>query len=94
MIIGSCIITMHVPSVHSLKEKRRIVTSLIARVRNEYNVSIAEVAAQDTWQRAVLGVVCVSTSSSYAHGQLEAVVKFLEHTRPDLPLIDYEIELL
>jgi hypothetical protein len=80
--------------VHSLKEKRQIVKSLIARTRNTFNVGIAEVAAQDIWQQAVIGVACVSASHSYAHEQIEAVVRFIEEQRPDLPLINYEIEML
>ncbi len=71
-----------------------MVKSLLARVRNEFNVSIAEVDSQDVWQVAVLGVACVSASQRYAQGQLEAVVRFIEEQRPDVPLVRYEIELL
>ncbi len=94
MIIGSCVISLYLPMAHSLKEKRQIVKSLLARIRNEFNVSAAEVDAQDSWQRAVLGVACVSTSQQYAHGQLEAVVRFIEEQRPDVPLVSYDIEML
>jgi uncharacterized protein YlxP (DUF503 family) len=94
MIIGSCVITLHLPAVHSLKEKRQIVKSLIARTRNAFNIAIAEVDAQDHWQQAVIGVACVSSSQAYAHGQIEAVVRFIEEQRPDLPLVSYEIEML
>ncbi len=94
MIIGTCRITLYIPSAHSLKEKRAVIKSLLAHVQKEYNVSIAEVDGQDLWQRAVLGVACVSTSQQYAHGQLESVVRFIEKRRPDIPLIDYEIEML
>lgn len=94
MFIGSCSLTLHLPLVQSLKEKRQIVKSLVARVRNEFNVSVAEVAAQDAWQQAVLGVACVSASQSYAQGQLEAVIRFVESTRPDAPITSYEIEIL
>ena len=44
--------------------------------------------------RAVIGVACVSGSSDHARGQLEAVVRWIEEQRPDVPVIDYEIELL
>lgn len=92
MIIGSCVIQLYLPVAHSLKEKRQVVKSLIARVRNEFNVSIAEVDAHEQWQQAVLGVVCVSTTTAHVHRQLEAVVRFLEQRRPDVPLVHYEIE--
>lgn len=94
MVIGVCTLALHIPEAHSLKDKRRVVKSLLARVRNQFNVSIAEVDSQDRWQQAVLGVACVSTSQKYAHGQLEAVVRFIEETRPDIPLMGYDIEML
>lgn len=94
VIIGVCTIAIAIPAAQSLKDKRRVVKSLLARVRNEFNVSIAEVDEQDTWQQAVFGVACVSTSQRYAHGQLEAVVRFIEECRPDAPLMGYTIEML
>ena len=94
MIVGACTVTLHLHGIHSLKEKRRIVKSILARLRNEFNVSTAEVDAQDAHGRAVIGVACVTTSSEYARGQLESVVRWIERERPDLMMIDYEIELL
>lgn len=94
MFIGACTITLYLPGVHSLKEKRSIVKSLIARMRNQFNVAAAEVDAQDTHGRAVIGVACVSSSGEYARGQLDAVVRWIEQERPDIPVIDHEIEIL
>jgi hypothetical protein len=94
MHIGVCTIELRLPGNGSLKGKRRIIKSMVTRIGREYNVSIAEVEAQDIWQRAVLGVACVSSSSSYAHGLLERVVQWIEATRPDVELLEYHIELL
>lgn len=94
MIIGACTIILHLPGIHSLKEKRSIVKSVLARMRNEFNVSAAEVDDQDRHGQAVLGVACVSSSHDYARGQLEAVVRWIERERPDTNILDYEIELL
>jgi uncharacterized protein len=94
MVIGVCTLQLSIPVAQSLKEKRQVVKSLIARVRNEFNVAIAEVDDQDLWQSAVLGLACVSSSQRYAHGQLEAVIKFIDKTRPDCPIGAYEIEML
>jgi uncharacterized protein YlxP (DUF503 family) len=94
MHIGLCTIELQLPGNGSLKGKRSVLKSIITRVSREFNVSIAEVDAQDTWQRAVLGVACVSTSASYAHGQLERVVQWIETHRPDTVLLDYQIEML
>jgi len=94
MIIGVCTLQLSIPVAQSLKEKRQVIKSLIARVRNEFNVAISEVDDQDVWQSAVLGIACVSTSQRYAHGQLEAVIKFIDKQRPDCPIGAYEIEML
>jgi uncharacterized protein YlxP (DUF503 family) len=92
--VGVCTIDLRLPGNASLKGKRRILKSITTRVSREFNVSIAEVDDQDTWQRAVLGVACVSSSASYAHRQLERVVQWIEANRLDLELLDYQIELL
>jgi uncharacterized protein YlxP (DUF503 family) len=93
MHIGVCTIELRLPGNGSLKGKRRVVKSIVTRVSREFNVSIAEVEAQDLWQRAVLGVGCVSTGAGYAHGQLERVVEWIETNRPDVELLGYQIEL-
>jgi uncharacterized protein len=94
MVIGVCTLQLSIPAALSLKEKRRVVKSIIARVRNEFNVAIAEVDDQDLWQSAVIAIVCVSTAQSHAHGQLEAVVRFIDRQRPECPIGAYEIEML
>ena len=85
---------LRLPSNHSLKGKRGVIKSLMARLRNEFNVSVSEVDAQDVWQRAVIGVVCVSASAEYAHGQLQAVVNAVTQWRLDCDLVDFDIEFL
>jgi uncharacterized protein YlxP (DUF503 family) len=70
MVVGVCTIYLRIPASQSLKGKRQVLKSLIARVRKSFNVSIAEVDQQDAWQAATLGVACVSTDSAYAHGLL------------------------
>ena len=94
MHVGVCTIELRLPGNGSLKGKRSILKSITVRVSREFNVSIAEVDAQDTWQRAVLGVACVSSSASYAHRQMERVVQWIEANRLELELLDYQIELL
>ena len=94
MHIGLCTIELRLPGNGSLKGKHSILKSITTRVSRTYNVSIAEVEAQDLWQRAVLGVACVSPSASYAHGQLERVVQWIEVNRPDVELLEYRIEFL
>jgi uncharacterized protein YlxP (DUF503 family) len=94
MHIGLCTIELRLPGNGSLKGKRSVIKSIVTRVSREFNVSVAEVDAQNLWQRAVLGVACVSSSADYAHGQLERVVQWIETHRPDVELLDYQIEML
>jgi uncharacterized protein len=94
MVIGLCTMDLEIPEGFSLKDKRRVVRSVVARVRNEFNVSIAEVDNQDSWNLATLAVVCVSTDTRYAHGLLQRVVGYIERERFDCVLLDYQIEFL
>jgi uncharacterized protein YlxP (DUF503 family) len=94
MVIGACTITLHLPGNGSLKGKRSVLKSLTSRLRREFNVSVAEVDAQDVWQTAVIGVVCVSNRRDYAHGLLLQAIQWIERHRLDVQLVDYEIEML
>lgn len=94
MVIGVCTIELALPGTSSLKGKRGIIKSLAARLRNRFNVSVAEVGNNDLWQSALLGVVCVSNKSEHAHGLLSKVVQWLETSHYDIQIVDYEIELI
>ncbi len=94
MVIGSLVIDLQIPECNSLKYKRRVLRSMLDRIRHNFNVSAAEVDHQDSWQLASLGVVCVSTDVGYAHGLLEKVVRTVEDARFDAVLLDYAIEML
>ncbi|NWG21309.1 MAG: DUF503 domain-containing protein [Chloroflexi bacterium] len=94
MIIGACMITLRLPGIRSLKEKRSIVKSLLGRMRNRFNVSAAEIDAHDNHGRAVLGIACVSGSGEYVEGQIQAVLRWIEEERPDLEILDADIEVL
>lgn len=78
MIIGTAKITIYAPWVHSLKEKRMTVKSLCAKVRNKFNVSIAEVEEQDTHQNIVLGLAFVVNETSAADSIIDHVLNFIE----------------
>ena len=94
MVIGVCTIHLELPGCHSLKEKRRIVKSILARVRNDFNVSVAEVGRNDAWQHAVLGVACVSNDQGHVHRLLTKVVRSIEKGQFDAQVADYKIEIL
>jgi uncharacterized protein YlxP (DUF503 family) len=94
MVIGVCTLTLDIPHSNSLKDKRRVVKSIIARVRNQFNVSIAEVDANEVWQTAVIGIACVSNDPARAHAILQSVVRMITNSRFDAQVAGYEIEML
>ena len=85
---------MRLPENHSLKGKRQVVKSLIARLHNQFNVSAAEVDTLDSWQLISLGVACVSNEDRHADQVLAAIVSFVQAERPDVQLIDYTTEII
>ena len=94
MMIGVCELTLHLPECHSLKDKRQVIKSVMARVRNQFEVSIAEVEDQDVWQSARIGVSCVSNSTRHAGEILDHVKRFIEESRPDLVITNSETEII
>ena len=93
-VVGLLTIDLYVPGITSLKEKRGVVKPLIARLRKDFNVSVAEIDDNDQLGHAVLGVACVSASADYAHGLLTRVAECVAAWRLDAELVDYRIELL
>ena len=77
MFVGVARFDLHIPHSGSLKEKRAVLRPVVERVRNKLHVSIAEVDHQDLWQRAAIGVSCVSSSMDQCRKVLQEVEKFL-----------------
>jgi uncharacterized protein YlxP (DUF503 family) len=94
MNVGACLITLRLPENDSLKGKRQVVKSLVTRLRSRYNISVAEVDNNESWQIACLGVTCVSNDSRHANEVISKVVAFIENSRLNAELLDYEVELL
>jgi uncharacterized protein YlxP (DUF503 family) len=94
MTIGLCRLQLRLPENQSLKGKRQVIKSLIARIHNRFNVSVAEIDTHDSWQMASIGISCVSTSGQHAHQVLSTVVGFIRRERLDAELVDYEIEII
>jgi hypothetical protein len=83
MTIALLSIELHLPISQSLKDKRMVLRRLKDRLR-PFNVSIAEVAHQDVWQRAGLGVVTVATDDRSAEQTLTSVMREIERLEPGL----------
>lgn len=94
MHVGVCRLSLHLPGSHSLKAKRGLSRSLVSRIRNQFNVSVAEVEDNDLWQRLTLGVTCVSNDSAYAQELLSSVVSYVESVRDDLEVLECETEII
>ncbi|KZL91233.1 DUF503 domain-containing protein [Clostridium magnum] len=78
MIIGTAKIYLFANWVHSLKEKRMIVKSIVDKTKHKFNVSIAEIEDQDLHQSIVIGIACVSTNKRHADSQIQNVINFIE----------------
>jgi uncharacterized protein YlxP (DUF503 family) len=93
VVIGLLTLDLHFPGARSLKDKRQALRSLETRIRNKFNVAIAEVEHQDLWQRARLAVVTVNTDHGHLDSTLSAVTSEAANAR-DIELLDANTELL
>lgn len=86
-------VELHLPDVGSLKEKRRALKGVKEKVRHRFEVSVAEVDHQDSWQRATLAVACVSQDSRHANEVVSKALDFIE-SLVDGHVIDIQTEIL
>lgn len=91
MHIGVCKIWLRIPESHSLKTKRRVVKSLIARLKNRFNIAVAEVEALNSHESAVLAAVSVSNDAAHLNKLISHVITFIE-ANVDAELVDYKTE--
>lgn len=78
MIIGVATVTIYIHHANSLKEKRGVLQSLIKRIRNKFNVAVAEIDEQDKWQVAVVGLSVIGGNTAHASSQLANIIAFIE----------------
>jgi uncharacterized protein len=93
MVIAYAVFDLHLPGCRGLKEKRMIVKSLKSRIRNEFEVSAAEVGDQDILQRSQLGVAAVGPDQEPLDALLQRVLRFVEENL-DGELLDYRNEFI
>ena len=94
MIIGTMRVVLFLPENGTIKDKRHVVKSILARVRNQFQVAAAEVEENDNLEAAVLGVVCVSNSAAHANDILQKSINFIERNVLEGGLEDYQIEIM
>ncbi len=94
MNVGVCKVKLRLPDNLSLKGKRQVVKSVTARLKNKFNVSVAEVEDNDLWQLATVGICFVSNDKRFTNEVLSKAVEFVVNNQGDFELLDYEIEIL
>ena len=93
MIVGVLKLELSFPEANSLKDKRRVLSSLKARLQERYNISVSEVDRQDAHRFGVLAVAMVATDTRSIHSQFDKLVDFVRAV-PGLTLLDYERDLI
>ena len=93
MIVGTVEIRLFLHDARSLKDKRRVLSSLKDRIRAKFNVSVAEVDDQDFMQSATLAAAQVSNDSRYVNGALDKLVDMVRRF-PGVRLVDYHMDIL
>ena len=81
MVVGVLRLELHVPTAQSLKDKRSVIKRIKDQLRGRFNVAVAEVDANETWQRATVGVSAVGDQRAYVEGLLVEVTEWLRATR-------------
>ncbi|WP_291955806.1 DUF503 domain-containing protein [Mahella sp.] len=87
-------IEISIPFAHSLKDKRHVVKGITARLRNRFNVSVAEMEYMDIWQRAVLGIACISNNGKVANGEIDKAIDYIESGEGEYLVINIEVQIL
>jgi len=80
MYVGVLVIEILIYSSTSLKEKRIVLKSVKDRLKNKFNVAVAEIGFQDKWQRAQLGIVSISNQQSHLENSLQQIFQYLDRS--------------
>ena len=94
MNVGICKIKLRLPDNTSLKGKRQVVKSVVARLKNKFNISVAEVENNDLWQLATIGIAVISNDQRFTNEVLSKAVDLVVSNQGDFEMLDYEIEIL
>ena len=78
MVIGVLRVTLVLHDSHSLKDKRQVLKSVIEKLRNRFNVSVAETGSNDLWQRAEIGIAAVGNDKAFVNSVLDRALNFIE----------------
>jgi len=93
MVVGLCTVELFIAESRSLKDKRQVLHSLKDRLRGKFNLSVAEVDAQDLWQRTVLAMACVANEGAHAGMVLEQALNVIK-SMPAVEVVRTQLEML
>jgi uncharacterized protein YlxP (DUF503 family) len=91
--IGMLTLEIYIPEAHSLKDKRQVLRSLKDRLRKKFNVAVAELEGEDSWQRSVVGIVSLSNNAGHVEQSLRTVLEDSEQLL-GRDLVGHDLELL
>jgi len=94
MHVGIIKIYLRIAGNNSLKGKRQAIRPIIAGLRNRYNVSVAEVADQDRWQSAVIGISLVTSDKRMADEVISSIQSYLNSGRFNAEVIEEQVEII
>ena len=92
-MVGTLKLSLHIHNTQSLKEKRKVVKSIVAKVHKRFNVSIAEVGSNDKWQMIELGIGTVGNDRRFVNSALDNILSFLDSLYLG-EIIDSNVEIL
>jgi len=93
MSLGLLSLHIKIPGCGSLKEKRGRLKPLLARLRLEFNISVAELDYLDSWQNALIGCSLLSNDHNHTQRSLQKIISWIEKQRPDLYIVEEKIEI-
>ena len=92
MVVGICCLDLRISENNSLKGKRRILKRIIERIKNKFNVSIAEVGNHDLWQSSQIGFCMVGNDKRFINSALDKIIYFIEEINiAEITKSDFEI---
>jgi uncharacterized protein YlxP (DUF503 family) len=94
MAVAVLTIQIELPGCRSLKEKRARLKPLLARLHREFNISAAELAAQDDWDKAIIGCALISNDRQFSASAIQSVLHWLENNWPDVSVVDDQVEII
>jgi uncharacterized protein YlxP (DUF503 family) len=93
VVVGTLKLALYIHDNHSLKEKRKVVKSVVAKVRNKFNVSIAEIGSNDKWQLIELGISSVGNDRRFVNSALDNILSYLSSLYVG-DIVDSQIEIV